>query len=54
VFSWTGHGKATTLDGIRIDLGDEWVLVLLGDDQPSFHIVAEGRSHSAATSLAET
>jgi mannose-1-phosphate guanylyltransferase/phosphomannomutase len=48
-----GHGKATTLDGIRIDLGDEWVLVLPDADRPFFHIVAEGRSQSAATSLAE-
>jgi mannose-1-phosphate guanylyltransferase/phosphomannomutase len=48
-----GNGKATTLDGIRIDLGDEWVLVLPDADRPFFHIVAEGRSQGAATSLAE-
>jgi mannose-1-phosphate guanylyltransferase/phosphomannomutase len=48
-----GNGEATTLDGIRIDLGDEWVLVLPDADRPFFHIVAEGRSQGAATSLAQ-
>jgi len=41
------------IDGIRIELGDEWVLVLPDADRPIFHIVAEARSEQAATKLAE-
>jgi mannose-1-phosphate guanylyltransferase/phosphomannomutase len=41
------------VDGIRIELGDEWVLVLPDADRPLFHIVAEARSEQAARSLAE-
>jgi mannose-1-phosphate guanylyltransferase/phosphomannomutase len=41
------------IDGIRIDMGDEWVLVLPDADRPLFHIVAEARSEQAARSLAE-
>ena len=48
-----GNGKSASIDGIRIDLGDEWVLVLPDADRPLFHIVAEGRSQRSANSLAE-
>ncbi|HWE62818.1 MAG TPA: sugar phosphate nucleotidyltransferase [Chloroflexota bacterium] len=41
------------IDGIRIEMGDEWVLVLPDADRPLFHIVAEARSEQAARSLAE-
>ena len=41
------------IDGIRIELGEEWVLVLPDADRPIFHIVAEARSEQAAKSLAE-
>ncbi|MDB5057350.1 MAG: nucleotidyl transferase [Chloroflexi bacterium] len=41
------------IDGIRIELGDEWVLVLPDADRPLFHIVAEARSEQAAKLLAE-
>jgi len=41
------------IDGIRIELGDEWVLVLPDADRPLFHIVAEARSEQAAQTLAE-
>ena len=40
------------IDGIRIELGEEWVLVLPDADRPIFHIVAEARSEQAAKSLA--
>ena len=48
-----GNGKPASIDGVRVDLGDEWVLVLPDADRPLFHIVAEGRSQRAAHSLAE-
>ncbi len=41
------------VDGIRIELGEDWVLVLPDADRPIFHIVAEARSEQAARSLAE-
>jgi mannose-1-phosphate guanylyltransferase/phosphomannomutase len=41
------------IDGIRIEMGDEWVLVLPDADRPLFHIVAEARSEQAAKSLAD-
>ena len=41
------------IDGIRIEIGDEWVLVLPDSDRPLFHIVAEARSEQAAQVLAE-
>ncbi len=48
-----GAGKSTAIDGIRVDMGEEWVLVLPDADRPLFHIVAEGRSQRSAKSLAE-
>jgi mannose-1-phosphate guanylyltransferase/phosphomannomutase len=48
-----GNGKAASIDGIRIDLSDEWVLVLPDADRPLFHIVAEGHTQGSARSLAE-
>ena len=45
--------KGRHIDGIRIELGDEWVLVLPDADRPLFHIVAEARSEQAAKVLAE-
>ncbi len=41
------------IDGIRIERGEDWVLVLPDADRPLFHIVAEARSEQAAKSLAE-
>ena len=46
-----GHGGS--VDGVRIDLGEEWVLVLPDADRPFFRIVAEGSSQRSADSLAE-
>jgi mannose-1-phosphate guanylyltransferase/phosphomannomutase len=49
-----GNGRTgSSVDGIRIDLGEEWVLVLPDADRPFFHIVAEGRTQRSANSLAE-
>lgn len=41
------------IDGIKIDLGDEWVLVLPDADGPFFHVIAEGASDEQARILAE-
>ena len=48
-----GNGRSGSVDGIHIDLGEEWVLVLPDADRPYFHIVAEGRTQRSANSLAE-
>ncbi len=48
-----GNGSNNAVDGIHIDLGEEWVLVLPDADRPFFHIVSEGRTQRSANSLAE-
>jgi mannose-1-phosphate guanylyltransferase/phosphomannomutase len=45
--------RAKPIDGIKIDLGKEWVLVLPDADGPFFHIVAESVSNEQAQALAE-
>lgn len=41
------------IDGIKIDLGAEWVLILPDPDGPFFYIIAEGRSDDQARILTE-
>ena len=41
------------IDGIKIDLGKEWVLVLPDADRPLFHVLAESKSRDAAQALAD-
>ncbi|MFL5800677.1 MAG: sugar phosphate nucleotidyltransferase [Roseiflexaceae bacterium] len=41
------------VDGVKIDLGDEWVLILPDPDGPFFHIIAEGTSAEQARVLVE-
>jgi mannose-1-phosphate guanylyltransferase/phosphomannomutase len=41
------------IDGIKIDLGDEWVLVLPDPDGPFFHIIAEGANDDHARTLSD-
>jgi mannose-1-phosphate guanylyltransferase/phosphomannomutase len=41
------------VDGIKFDLGQEWVLILPDTDGPFFHIFAEGGSDEHARVLAE-
>jgi mannose-1-phosphate guanylyltransferase/phosphomannomutase len=45
--------RAKPIDGIKIDLGKEWVLILPDADSPLFHIVAESVSNEQAQALAE-
>ncbi|GAB4119441.1 MAG: mannose-1-phosphate guanyltransferase [Roseiflexaceae bacterium] len=45
--------KLEQVDGVKIDLGDEWVLILPDPDGPFFHIIAEGSSDEQARVLAE-
>ncbi len=45
--------RAKPIDGIKIDLGKEWVLVLPDADSPLFHIIAESVSNEQAQALAE-
>jgi mannose-1-phosphate guanylyltransferase/phosphomannomutase len=41
------------IEGVRIELGDEWVLILPDPDGPFFHVIAEGISDEQARILAE-
>ncbi|HEV2238579.1 MAG TPA: mannose-1-phosphate guanyltransferase [Ktedonobacterales bacterium] len=41
------------IDGIKIDLNKEWVLILPDADRPLFHVMAESKTHDAAQSLAD-
>lgn len=41
------------VDGVKIDLGDEWVLIQPDPDSPFFHIIAEGGSEDRAWTLTE-
>jgi len=45
--------RARALDGIKIQLGDDWVLVLPDPDEPQFHLVAEAPSETEAQELVE-
>jgi mannose-1-phosphate guanylyltransferase/phosphomannomutase len=45
--------RAKPIDGIKIDLGKEWVLVLPDADSPLFHVFAESVSSEQAQALAE-
>ncbi len=45
--------QADQVDGIKIDLGDEWVLILPDPDAPFFHVIAEGSSEDQARVLTE-
>jgi mannose-1-phosphate guanylyltransferase/phosphomannomutase len=40
-------------DGIKIQLGDDWILVLPDPDEPQFHLVAEAQSKREAQALVD-
>jgi mannose-1-phosphate guanylyltransferase / phosphomannomutase len=42
------------IDGVKIDLGDQWVLVLPDSEGPFFHVIAESWSDEQAQSLVST
>ncbi|MDA8219005.1 MAG: mannose-1-phosphate guanyltransferase [Dehalococcoidales bacterium] len=39
------------IDGVRIEMGEEWVLVLPDVDRPLFHVIAESTSQEGARTL---
>ncbi len=41
------------IDGVRIQLGDEWVLILPDPDRPLFHVFAESQSSDQAQILVD-
>lgn len=45
--------KVDQVDGIKIDLGSEWVLILPDPDSPFFHLYAEGCNEEQARILVE-
>jgi mannose-1-phosphate guanylyltransferase/phosphomannomutase len=46
-------GHETQIDGVRVQLGNAWVLVLPHPDQPLFRVYAESDSTAAAEELAD-
>ncbi len=44
-------GQTKQIDGVRIDLGNEWVLILPDPDRPIFHVIAESTSLDQARVL---
>jgi mannose-1-phosphate guanylyltransferase/phosphomannomutase len=46
--------QSESIDGVRIDLGNEWVLIQPDPDSPIFHVTAEGSSEERARHLVET
>jgi mannose-1-phosphate guanylyltransferase/phosphomannomutase len=47
------NGGERQVDGVRINLGDEWVLILPDADRPIFHIFAESHSSDQAQILVD-
>jgi mannose-1-phosphate guanylyltransferase/phosphomannomutase len=45
--------KLDHVDGVKIDLGEEWVLILPDADRPFFEVIAEGSSDDRARMLTE-
>jgi mannose-1-phosphate guanylyltransferase/phosphomannomutase len=45
--------KLEQIDGIKVDLGEEWVLILPDPEGPFFHVIAEGSSDDQAHVLTE-
>jgi len=45
--------SAPHIDGIKIELGSEWVLILPDPDAPFFQVIAEGNSDKQARVLVE-
>jgi mannose-1-phosphate guanylyltransferase/phosphomannomutase len=45
--------RTKPIDGIKIDLGKEWVLILPDADGPFFHVYAESVANEQAQALAE-
>jgi mannose-1-phosphate guanylyltransferase/phosphomannomutase len=43
--------QASQIDGVKVDLGREWVLILPDPDRPLFHIIAESTSPEGAQAL---
>jgi len=41
------------IDGVKIDMGDEWVLVLPDPETPFFNVIAEGADDERAGALAD-
>jgi mannose-1-phosphate guanylyltransferase/phosphomannomutase len=43
--------EATFIDGIKVQFGEDWVLVLPDQHLPCVHIVAEAMNHKSAQKL---
>jgi phosphoglucosamine mutase len=47
------HDSVTTLDGVRVDLGDAWFLLRASGTQPLIRVTAEARDESRAETVFE-
>jgi mannose-1-phosphate guanylyltransferase/phosphomannomutase len=45
--------SSAQVDGVRVNVGDDWVLVLPDPDQPIFHVYGDSASEQQADTLAE-
>jgi len=45
--------RGRQIDGIKLEMGEEWVLILPDPDRPLFYVYAESSSDEQATTLAE-
>jgi mannose-1-phosphate guanylyltransferase/phosphomannomutase len=45
--------RARASDGIKIQLGDDWVLIRPDPDEPRFHLVAEAGTDQEAQALVD-
>lgn len=45
--------EAESVDGVKVNLGDAWVLILPDPDRPSFTVCAEAGSNGQAAELVE-
>jgi phosphoglucosamine mutase len=46
-----GKGKVNTLDGLRVDFSDSWVLIRASGTEPVIRIICESPSHARSTEL---
>ena len=46
-----GKGKVNTLDGLRVDFSDSWVLIRASGTEPVIRIICESPSQARSTEL---
>ena len=49
----TKHGKVELIEGVRVQMGEDWVAAIPDADRATFHVVAEASDRDAAQRLAD-